>query len=307
MIKFLCKLGFVYLVFTSTLLSLELMLLSKPNLYSHKQEYMDSHLDDISLFIIGQSHFEEGINPTYLRDDSIYNFAISGQGLIYTEQLARKYIPRMKNLKVVFVPFSYGMGYRVKNKTQGKFESTYRCMYLKYMHLHTNRLTDWMYWSEFANSKLNIIERLYGKPDQCLCGLSYEKLDSLKGHIPLKLKGRIKEWETDHLPNEFDFTAPNDDYYHQINTIANLCQERGIRLILISIPWWHSAHAKMTKRGIAAMQKVTDELHKKYPCLEYHNYVFDKRFTADDFNDATHLNEFGSSKFSLILKNDLHL
>lgn len=307
MIKFLCKLGIVYLVFTGTLLSLELILMSKPNLYSHKKAYLDSHLDDISLLIIGQSHFEEGINPTYLRDDSIYNFAISGQGFIYTEQLACKYIPQMKNLKVVFVPFRYGMGYRDKNKKQGDFESTYRCMYLKYMHLHTNKLTDWMYWSEFANSKLNIIERLHGKPDQSLLGLSFEELDSLKGFIPLKLKGRGKEWETGHLPGEFDFKTPDDVYHQRINTIANLCQERGIRLILISIPWWHSAHAKMTKQGIAAMQKVTDELHMKYSCLEYHNYVFDKRFTADDFNDATHLNELGSHKFSLILKNDLHL
>ena len=175
------------------------------------------------------------------------------------------------------------------------------------MHLHTNKLTDWMYWSEFANSKLNIIERLHGKPDQSLLGLSFEELDSLKGFIPLKLKGRGKEWETGHLPGEFDFKTPDDVYHQRINTIANLCQERGIRLILISIPWWHSAHAKMTKQGIAAMQKVTDELHMKYSCLEYHNYVFDKRFTADDFNDATHLNELGSHKFSLILKNDLHL
>lgn len=266
---------------------------------------MNQHLDDTKILIIGQSHFEEGIIPDCIRKDSIFNFAISGQGLIWTEQLAQRYIPKMKNLKIVLVPFSYGGGYKYYGRPS-EFLSTYRCMYYKYMHLHYDPLTDWLYWPEIFNSKLDIFDRLITHKDGCMGGITFSELDSLKGFIPLSSKNKPEGWETGHLPSsEIDFSQKNEDYFFQMNSIARLCQERNIRLVMISIPWWKSAHEKMTKEGISKMQIVVEELMNNYPCIEYHNYVFDKRFTADDFNDATHLNELGASKFSEILKDDL--
>jgi hypothetical protein len=154
---------------------------------------------------------------------------------------------------------------------------------------------------------VNYIDRLRTGNDTFLCGLNISELDSLKGYIPLSLENRVEEWETGHLPSEKDYSQKDETYFQRMGTIASLCQARGIRLVMIAIPWWKSAHAKMTQQGIVEMQNVAEELMSRYPCIEYHNYVFDNRFTADDFNDATHLNELGAPKFSKILKRDLHL
>lgn len=304
--KFLIKAAVFFGVMALTVMIIEVALLTRPNLYSWKQDYMDSHLNEIKVLLLGQSHIEEGINPLYIRTDSIYNFAISGQNLLWTEQLAQRYIPRMENLRVVLLPFSYGMGYHSqpnpKTKKGPNISSTYRCMYVKYMHLHENRLTDWLYWSELVNSRMNAIGRFQSEEDKSLL-----QLDTLRGYVPLPLKGRSEEWQIGHLPGVLDYCQRDEAFFERMNSILSLCQQRNIRVILVAIPWWKSAHAEMTPQGVRKMQEVASELMAKYPCVEYRNYVFDSRFGANDFNDATHLNELGAPKFATILKHDFNL
>ena len=71
-----------------------------------------------------------------------------------------------------------------------------------------------------------------------------------------------------------------------LDSIASICQEHGIRLILISIPQWKSAQEVMTQEGLEKKDELVKDLMDRYPCVEYHDYIFDERFTADDFDDA---------------------
>ena len=49
------------------------------------------------------------------------------------------------------------------------------------------------------------------------------------------------------------------------------------------------------------MHQFAEKLHAQYPCVEYHEYLFNKDFLSDDFNDSSHLTESGAIKFSNLL------
>lgn len=283
--------------------------MKRPNKFSLKQEYMERHLDDLKILIMGDSHLEEGISPNDIRDDSIYNFAFSAVNYFWTEQYARRYIPRMKNLETVILPIGYGLGYLNKQRHFGPDPtfSFIRCMNYKYMHLSYNPWTDWLYWPEIIHSNIKVFRVLKSYNPEMLCGLTPSELDSLKGYVPLPFKRKSDDWESIHLPPEMDFTKKYEVFPKCLDSIASICQERGIRLILISIPQWKSAQEVMTQEGLEKKDELVKDLMDRYPCVEYHDYIFDERFTADDFDDAAHLNEFGAPKFTKILKHDLNL
>ena len=46
---------------------------------------------------------------------------------------------------------------------------------------------------------------------------------------------------------------------------------------------------------------IKGQFKKCHPTIEFHENLFDKRFTADDFQDSSHLNEAGAIKYSRIL------
>ena len=95
--------GFIILLFC---IGLELLLLTKPNIYSYKRKYVENHLNDISFLIMGNSHTADGLIPELIADSS-FNFAIEALDWKCNLELAERYIPSMKNLKIVLMPFSY--------------------------------------------------------------------------------------------------------------------------------------------------------------------------------------------------------
>ena len=309
--KFISKLGLIYAIFFVSVMVIELLLLTRPNLYSYKQSYIEQHLDNIKVLIMGHSHFEEGIVPSVIRnDDSIYNFAISGQVLFYTAKLAQRYLPQMSNLETVILPFRYGDGFLFKQtNVPKKVDNSMRCMYYKYMHISHNKFTDWLYWSEIVNSKMNFWRRLVADREKCAVGwgvsFSLAELDSLKGFIPLDPDRRKEGWERVNLPGEIDFSVRDIEYRKEIESIAKLCQSLGVRLVLVTNPWNEESQQTLAEHGIAEMKVFTDSLKNKYSCVEFYNYLFDDRFLRDDFYDAIHLNKYGAVKFSNILKDEI--
>ena len=310
--KFLLKFGLFYALFLGTVVVIELILLIQPNIYSYKRSYIERNLDNIKILIMGHSHFEEGIAPYIIRnDDSLFNFAIAGQVMLYTDKLVQKYIPQMNHLETVILPFRYGDGYVFKKRINEpkRKDNSQRCMYYKYMHISVNQTTDWLYWSELMNSKMNFWKRLTADKDKCAVGwgisLSLTELDSLKGFVPLNPDNRKEGWQKVNLPVEIDYSVRETSYRNSLESIAKLCQDKGVRLVLITCPWNKESQQLLTEYGINEMRVFTDSLINKYPVVEYYNYLFDGRFIDDDFYDATHLNRNGAEKFSNILKKEI--
>lgn len=287
-------------------IAIELLLFLRPNTYSYKRMYVEEHINDIRCLLLGNSHIEEALNPSIL-GNGVFNMAISGRYLVYDMELAKKYIPLMSQINTVIMPLDYTEFYfgREKDNPEEKkdpdnLESTYKCMYYKYMGLRVDEL--W-YWSEILNSKDNFMMRFLKSDEES------RECDSL-GYIRLKLSNRKKNWQKRVLPKIIDTTLPIDKdkqerLYTQYCTLAELADKRGARLILLFTPMYNTYNNSTSPIVIEEMNAFVSHLKQKYRNVEYYDYSKDERFVNDDFKDASHLTENGAVKFSKIVKEEI--
>ena len=283
---------------------LECLLLTRPNLYSYKSNYVKTHADEIEYLLLGNSHIEEALIPDSM-GKGVFNMAISGRSLAYDVELAKMHVPSMHNLKVLLVPYDYYLFYLGRNPNkksvgQKALESTIKCMNYKYMGL---RVDGFWYWSEFLFSEENVLSRFF-KSDKELI-----ECDSL-GFIPLDLSFRRTDWKQKALPADVDLSREKrpelyDKLYKNFVTLAEITKAYHVRLVLISIPMYNTYRKKMSKALLVEKASFATELHAKFPHIEYYDYTFDYRFDDDDFNDASHLSVIGASKFSKIVKEEI--
>lgn len=294
------------LLFLIVLVAFEFIMLLVPNRYSYKYKYVKEHLDDIEFLFLGNCHIEDAVNPKYIGKGA-FNTAISGREIIYDVELAKRFVSQMQNLKAVLIQLDYrdfGFGREQANprdyKIHGGHESTFKCMYTKYMDM---RVDGMWYWSEILNSDLNYKYRIWlSKEDQIEC-------DSL-GFVCLKETNKNKVWEYWDLPRIYDVSkeiskGKYDTLYNQYATIAQLTCTKGVKLILLSTPMYRTYLEDMVPKVREEMRTFVGKLEHKYPNVEYYDFMDDTRFLPIDFYDASHLSESGSKKFSLIIKDIL--
>ena len=144
---------------------IEIVLLHKVNEYSYKYNYVLEHKNDIRTLLLGNSHIAQGLIPDSMSEGT-FNCAIAGREIIYDFELAKILLPQLDKLECVIIPFDYIQFYLGRSSANpkgigrdiGEFNATRKCMYYKYMGL---RVDEFWYWSEFLNSKLNFMSRLY--------------------------------------------------------------------------------------------------------------------------------------------------
>ena len=157
------------------------------------------------------------------------------------------------------------------------------------------------YWSEVLNSELNYKERIHMTFKEQI------EADSL-GFVKLKDANRIADWEHWDLPAIYDTTIPVDsDKYEKLyqiyRSVAQVCQDNHVRLILTSLPVYKTFQEDMNPRVEKEMSDFALTIQREFPAVEYYSYLRDNRFHSEDFHDAKHLSESGSVKFSAIIKN----
>ena len=304
-IKNIIILSSIYALF---LLAFELYLLSVPNRYSYKYNYVEQHLNDISVLLLGNCHIEDAINPKIL-GDSVFNTAISGREIVYDVELAKRFIPQMANLNTVIMQLDYrsfGFGREKKNprdyKKHGGFESTFKCMYTKYMKF---RVDGWWYWSEIINSDLNYKSRIRMNAKDAI------ECDSL-GFIQLMDSTKNEVWRYWDLPRLYDISIPinqekYNDLYKCYQTIAQLVAARNARFVLLSTPMLETYQEDMVPQVEDEMRAFVSKLQKEFPNIDYYDFTRDKRFLPEDFHDASHLSESGVPKFSEIIRDILQV
>ena len=85
---------------------IEVGLLFRPNVYAYKRQYMENHLNDIRVLLLGSSHVEEAVKPELIGEGT-FNLAISARLKEYDAALAEMYVPRMEKLEVLVMPVDY--------------------------------------------------------------------------------------------------------------------------------------------------------------------------------------------------------
>lgn len=281
---------------------IEVALLFRPNVYAYKVEYVEQHHNDIKVLLLGSSHIEEAVKPE-LVGDGVFNLAISARLIEYDAALAEKYVPMLDSLKVLVMPIDYTNFFferqidNPKTKTIPEdLTGTCRCMHTKYMGIREDGLR---YWSEILNSKLNYMSRFWNNRQKL------QECDSL-GYVKLDIKDRLPDWDYRAVPSLLDTTKTIDyEAYARIwniyERIAKQAQQKKVRLILITPPVYKTYQEAIHPIVLNDMHQFAEKLHTKYPCVEYHEYLFNDNFLPDDFNDSSHLTENGAIKFSHLL------
>ena len=235
---------------------IEVALLFRPNVYAYKRQYMDEHVKDIKVLLLGSSHIEEAVKPE-LVGMGVFNLAISARLREYDVALAEIYVPRMDSLQ----PF-------------------------------------W-YFSEILNSKLNYMSRFWNNRQKL------QECDSL-GYVKLDIKDRLADWDLRSIPAVIDTTkaidqAGYEEIWQQYEQLALVTQQKQVRLVLVAPPVYKTYQESIHPIVLNDIHQFVRKLQARYPHVEYHEHLFDNRFTADDFQDASHLNESGAIKYSKIL------
>lgn len=272
------------------------------NNYSYKYNYVKNNAG-IKTLLIGHSHFENGLNP-YLLGDSVFDFAISARGRWFGWEvgLAEALYPTMPNLRTVICPLHYGHPYTSPHYRKPMEDYTEECMYYytRYMHVPYDRVPQkYKFYSSLYFNKM---------------GLKYwedeEHIDSL-GFYPFE--GKMDDWEGQQNVEDYSYYVGDiadscyEEYVHNFIKLAKICNENGIRLIVVTTP--HSdAFIKNTRPEIIAkMEAIVDSVRIHYP-IEYRNYMMDEEFRADSiYYNASHLNSIGADMFALRLKKEFNL
>lgn len=280
-----------------------------PTQYTVKYAYMEEQKQKIEILVLGHSESAQGINPVYM-GENCYNFAINGKDIFYDFYYLKKYIPEMKQLRYVVYPYAYNIlsstRYPVPNITldpnmgEGDNQALQFELYMD-AGLYTfpvnhieclQDVTAVQKWKKYYLRKQNTV----------IC-------DSL-GFQPLEKKDRVANWRTSFKPHEYDFNHPNYELANQekmdcLMGMAYLCQEYGVRFVLVGMPvtyWFYSLYRP------EKIKKYYDDKGKilaKYPNTLFLDYQQDPRFEEEDFYNPNHLCHEGADKFSKILSTEL--
>ena len=301
--KFIVTLScFAILVFMMSAV-IEIGLLYRPNIYSYKKQYVEDHLNDIKVLLLGSSHIEEAVKPE-LVGKGTFNLAISARLKEYDAALAEMFVPRMDSLQVVLMPIDYTNFFfcrEIPDRPQGpeavNLVGTCKCMHTKYMGVHIDPV--W-YWSEILNSKLNFMSRFWNSNVQVL-----QECDSL-GYVKLDVSERKTGWELRARPALLDSTLSiNEESYQSLwqvyDTIARITRDKGVRFLIVTSPVYETYKERINDTMYSDMMQFVDKLRSKYPHVEFYNFIYTEGFLPEDFNDSSHLSDSGADKFSRLL------
>lgn len=302
--KFLLHLLLFSLGVLSLLALAEWLARSCPNAYRIKDNWVQQHAGEVETLVLGSSHAYADLKPDHLGAKA-YNLANSNQTPRYDWLLLSRDSARFSSLRTVVYPSSsLLMNYPLESTSEW-----YRCIYYQlYNHLERHSVLSRYAWEAASIQTCCWKVQSYfisGAADRMCDDYGWctyyqvlpSSLEKLNAH---ELSSRMDKY-AERLPM---LTA--DESY--IDQIAQLCERRGWRLLLLGAPV--STPFYSDPRGREHLQRIDDAARKvsaRYTCVEYRDYSHDTRFQPDDFFDVDHLNERGAERFSSIVREDFQL
>lgn len=299
--RFLCRIFWFILPVAVIAAGAEWGLRSIPHPLGYKAHYMERHAPQIEVLSLGLSHAFYGIDFHASRFRG-FNLAYHGQPLDRDLELWEKYADELTSLRCVVISLScwsvhhrlrktgeqwrvpfYTINYRLPGPWYDLKEryiiaySSPALRYLRHTLSHaTSRIEDTVPQDQFG---------------------SFMALREL----------RRADWEqrtaagTARSHSVFD---PADAEHNRgvLRRIAAECAARGVQVVLYTPPTRPSYHEHLSAEIVALTRSIGNGLADEFANVSYLDLLKDKRFTGDDFYDASHLNyDFGGRKLVRIL------
>lgn len=278
------------------LLGYEKVMRSIPNDYSQKSHLWEEKVDSIQVLILGSSHCYYAFNPVYF-DKYTYNAAHVSQSYNYDWFILDKYIDRMNSLEFVVLPLTiispnqileygeeawrcvdYSVHYKCRVHHWWEFKMRYYFSYLSLPNVlrALNRI---------RNSNYNDIHIDENGYSQKTIADQVEDLDKSG-----KLRAEAHRYGR-------DFTMNYGRNINYLNKIIRRCNEKGVRVVLVTTPAVQSYYSYLSKEQIDTINVLGKEMNEREN-VKYINLLNSSLFNKNDFFDADHLCNNGAEKIS---------
>lgn len=268
-----------------------------PNEYSYKYDYINARSDEISILLIGNSYFENSVNPNII-GDSCFDLASSGRWIGYDHQLIERFVPKMQNLHTVIYPLGYKIpfiGYYPESWSSVDF------YHEKYMHVYYDHFP-YNFYRWFA---IKYSDRIGFKPWGRTFAPTWKGDLLCEGHTNENWKN--EQNISPEIINLHEVNQNIANYKEHLTDIARICNQNNVRFIVVTPPCHDSFNDNVRREGIDTIFSIVEDVRKLNP-LEYKSYLFDDEFRADSlYYNCSHLNRIGANKFALRLKEDFDL
>lgn len=282
-------------------LSIELVLRKIPNDFKYKAKYLDKNSEKLDLLILGSSHSLSFVIPENLPMNA-FNAANLNQTLKYDHFIFSKYKDKMKNLKTVIIPISYGSFFTSLDNGKDKWRIKDYKLYMGYDDVNPLK-----YNLEVTNGSTAVqfqqcYDYLIKGEDMIDCsekgfGIKFSRDPQSK----LEITGKSV---SDRHNRECSLDYVEENLMH-LEYIIGECQKRSIKVVLYTAPAYKSYRTYLKPELLKKTYELIKVIESKYDNVKYKNYLEDERFDSNLFRDVDHLNEMGAIKFTDILLKEM--
>ncbi len=301
--KFIKRFILFILPLVTILIFFEIKLRTVENSYSVKRRNFEKEVENVEVLILGNSHSYYGVDPKFLSLKG-FNLANSTQSFFYDRQITMKYLPKMKNLKIVMIPISYfSFYYQMMDIPENWRDFAYQ----KFWNIRYPKLSWWdsrnySYLTMYSPQKsFNFL--MSGFKTKLTEGLEYN------GHFRKDTAGNSAELneavgrmiQKAHA-SMIDLKQEKKNI-EELTSLIDTLDKQNIKVILFTTPVAKTYSKYCDSAIIFRNNNILKEIVSKYNCV-YKDYFLDNRFGMQDFGNNDHLNFIGAEKFTLILNKE---
>ena len=295
-------------IIITVLASAELYLRSLPNDFKYRANYMNEHVSEIKVLVIGASCTAMGVKPSYFDWQPSFSLAYANQPILYSYLILNNYIDRMDSLRCVVMDATYG-GLWDKGQNAKSFLKRYSIYY------GLNDFKGFENNYEISANIKDIYKRLIHESDRA--AFTTCDLDGFQSRYFVNIPYDDEKWKThgqkfsvEHTL--FNTTIDNDDAqkvcgdnYVLLNQIVSLCEKRKVKVLFVSTPchpYYYNGYNPIQK-GI--VDSTFAALCREFNNVKWFDYTESEYFNNEDFSNSNHLNTNGAIKLTKMLNDSI--
>lgn len=275
-------------------IGMEFSLRNIPNSYQAKNNYLDNHVDEIKILILGHSQLFYGLNPEFF---SFHTFNAAHVSQLYTHDLAifRKYVERISNLEYLILPVTYTSFF-----DEGRDNAFINKNYVLYYGLQNPM--NWGNSFELSAFSLrdNFIRLLnyliYGRLDHELTAFGFGT--GYGNSTQSEFEKTAQDAAAMHHSSRENFLPENCAAYEEL---LELALSQNISVLLITSPVNGQYFRLIDKENLAKTKHFASATAERELLINYIDFDQHPDFIDSDFFDADHLNGKGAEKLSRLV------
>lgn len=260
--------------------------------FSKNRDHIIKSLDKIEVVAMGTSHIEFGISNR--KNQTIFNWGAAGQTFGYENALMKKFLNRMKSLKLVFLEVS---------ETRLLLSENRDLWYSNVYWIHYGIPYNVNVFNPFAYFHVTHCFEFF-RPLVISNWLRHESdaiIDESGSEVGYHI-GRFEKlnYDTTDIQNSFkmvyDFKSSEDQISYNLNKLnetISFLKSNGVNVVLLHPPFYKTFSTEIPQDWVSYCEKTFLRLAAHHE-IKYLNFNKSKEWSVEFFYDDNHLNKKGA-------------